>query len=208
MMDKVGVMSVTTSMPIAGNLKNLGFIGMFIGVMFQLIICSLFLLSVLMMNNMFRMGVEKKNFDFALLKVMGANRAFIVANILAGSLKYVLLANLCAYPLAYIALKVVTSVFEDFFGYRYEITPTSDSIIGGLLIGVLVPIFSAIAPIWSVIKNDLAENLNPVRNKTEATKIETYIEGREFPTAKLIFGLIAAGFGLIIYYLLPRALIN
>ena len=44
-------------MPIAGNLINLGFIGMFIGVMFQLIICSLFILSVLMMNNMFRMGV-------------------------------------------------------------------------------------------------------------------------------------------------------
>ncbi len=106
-------------MPIASNLKNLGFIGMFIGVMFQLIICSLFLLSVLMMNNMFRMGVEKKNFDFALLKVMGAKKAFIIANILAGSLKYVLLANLCAYPLAYIALRAVTSVFEDFFGYRY-----------------------------------------------------------------------------------------
>jgi len=98
-------------MPIAGNLKNLGFIGMFIGVMFQLIIFSLFILSVLMMNNMFRMGVERKNFDFALLKVMGANRFFIIANILRGSLKYVVLANILAYPLAYAALKVVTSVF-------------------------------------------------------------------------------------------------
>lgn len=106
-------------MPIAGNLANLGFVGMFVGVMFKLIICSLFLLSVLMMDNMLRMGVERKNFDFALLKVMGANRAYIVVNILAGSLKYVLVANLVAYPLAYLALQVVTAVFEDFFGYRY-----------------------------------------------------------------------------------------
>lgn len=143
-------------MPIAANLVNLGFVGMFIGVMFKLIICSLFVLSALMMNNMFRMGIERKNFDFALLKVMGANRIFIIANILTGSLKYVALANIFAYPLAYLALQIVTTVFEDFFGYRYDITPTYDSIIGGLIIGVLVPIVSSVAPIWSVIRNDLA----------------------------------------------------
>ena len=143
-------------MPIAANLVNLGFVGMFIGVMFKLIICSLFVLSALMMNNMFRMGIERKNFDFALLKVMGANRIFIIANILTGSLKYVALANIFAYPLAYLALQIVTTVFEHFFGYRYDITPTYDSIIGGLIIGVLVPIVSSVAPIWSVIRNDLA----------------------------------------------------
>ena len=49
---------------------------------------------------------------------------------------------------------------------------------GGLFIGVLVPVVSAIAPIWSVIRNDLAENLNPLRNKPEATQVEVYVEGR------------------------------
>ena len=67
---------------------------------------------------------------------------------------------------------------------------------------------SAIAPIWGVIRNDLAENLNPLRNKTEAIKTEIYIEGREFPIGKLVFGILAASFGLMIYYLLPRALIS
>ena len=87
---------------------------------------------------------------------MGADRFFIVVNILASALKYVLFANVIAYPLAYMALQGITSVFEDFFGYRHEITPNFDSILGGLFIGVLVPIVSAIAPIWGVIKNDLA----------------------------------------------------
>jgi len=71
------------------------------------------------MNNMFRMGIERKNFDFALLKVMGAERSFIIGNILAGALKYVAFSNLVAYPAAFIALKFITSVFEDFFGYRH-----------------------------------------------------------------------------------------
>ena len=42
---------------------------------------------------------------------MGANRLFIVANILTGSLKYVIGANILAYPLAYGALYMVSSVF-------------------------------------------------------------------------------------------------
>ena len=100
-----------TELPIAANLNGLGYLGMFMGVMFKLIICSLFILSVLMMNNMFIMGIQSKNFDFALLKVMGANRSFIIANILAGSLKYVAFSNLIAYPLAYLVLNIITGVF-------------------------------------------------------------------------------------------------
>jgi hypothetical protein len=95
-------------MPIASNLINLGYVGMFIGVMLKLIIVSLFMLSVIMMNNMLLMGVERKNFDFALLKVMGADRLFIVINLLSSSLKYVLFANFIAYPLAYLVLQTVT----------------------------------------------------------------------------------------------------
>ena len=110
-MDRIGLFSVDSIMPIATNLVVLGFIGMFIGVMFKLIICSLFLLSAIMMNNMFRVGVERKGFDFALLKVMGADRLFIIINILASALKYVFFANLIAYPLAYLALQGITSVF-------------------------------------------------------------------------------------------------
>lgn len=50
---------------------------------------------------------------------MGADRSFIIANILAGSLKYVAFSNLIAYPLAYVVLNIITGVFEDFFGYRH-----------------------------------------------------------------------------------------
>jgi ABC-type antimicrobial peptide transport system permease subunit len=147
--------SVTTEMPIATNLVVLGYVGMFIGVMLKLIIISLFMLSVIMMNNMLLMGVERKNFDFALLKVMGADRPFIIVNLLTSSLKYVAFANIIAYPLAYLALFGITDIFEDFFGYKHEITPTSSSILGGIFIGVLVPVVSSIAPIWGVMNNDL-----------------------------------------------------
>jgi ABC-type antimicrobial peptide transport system permease subunit len=86
---------------------------------------------------------------------MGANKYFIIGNLLTDSLKYVLLANFIAFPFAYFILSGMTGVFESFFGYKYEITPTLDSIYGAFIIGILVPIISAISPIWDVIKYDL-----------------------------------------------------
>jgi hypothetical protein len=44
-------------MPIASNLIVMGYFGMFIGVILKLIIVSLFILSVIMMNNMLTMGI-------------------------------------------------------------------------------------------------------------------------------------------------------
>lgn len=42
---------------------------------------------------------------------MGADKFFIVVNLLTSSLKYVLFANFIAYPLAYLVLQTVTDVF-------------------------------------------------------------------------------------------------
>jgi hypothetical protein len=100
------------------------------------------------------------------MKMMGANKFFIIINLLSNSLKYVFFSNAIAYPLAYLTLEIVTDVFETFFGYKHPITPTSYSIFGGIVIGVMVPIISSIAPIWGVVKNDLVENLDPVHTKT------------------------------------------
>lgn len=99
-------------MPIANNLVPLSYFGMFIGVILKVIIVSLFILSVLMMNNMLMVGVERKGFDFALVKVMGAGRIFVAGNLITGSMKYVLLSNFIAYPLAYYVLTMVSGVFQ------------------------------------------------------------------------------------------------
>lgn len=141
---------------------------MFIGVILKLIIISLFVLSTIMMNNMMMLGTDRKSFDFALLKTMGANKTFVIFNLIFSSAKHVVIANILAFPFAYLILGFISGIFKDFFGYSYDVKPTISSIFGGIFIGVLVPIVSSIAPIWGIIKNDLVENLNPIRNKTEA----------------------------------------
>ena len=95
-------------MPIASNLIVMSYFGMFIGVVLKLVIFSLFVLSVIMMNNMLTMGIETKQFDMALFKTIGANRLFLVIYILADSLKSVLISNFIAFPFAYLILRLTT----------------------------------------------------------------------------------------------------
>lgn len=139
---------------------------MFIGVILKLIIVSLFVLSILMMNNMMLMGTDQKGFDFALVKTMGASRFFVIFNLLFSSFKYVFISNIIAFPFAYITLSFISNLFVYFFGYSYDVTPTFGAVLGGAFIGILVPIMSSLSPIWGIINNDLVENLNPIRNKT------------------------------------------
>jgi hypothetical protein len=89
----------------------MSYFGMFIGVILKLVITSLFVLSVLMMNNMMLMGTDRKSFDFALLKMMGANRIFVIFNLFFGSFKYVAISNFLAFPFAYFSLHMISGVF-------------------------------------------------------------------------------------------------
>ncbi len=98
-----------SEMPIAVSLVPLGYFGLFIGLILKLIISTLFLLSIMMMNNTLLMGVERRGFDFALMKTLGASVSFVAWNILADSLGLVFIANVVAYPFAYFFLGSVSS---------------------------------------------------------------------------------------------------
>ena len=110
-LDKIGLFAAQSEIPIADNLIQMSYFGMFIGVILKLIIVSLFVLSALMMNNMMLMGTDRKSFDFALLKTMGADKKFIVFNLLFSSFKYVFISNIIAFPFANFTLGIISGLF-------------------------------------------------------------------------------------------------
>jgi ABC-type antimicrobial peptide transport system permease subunit len=57
-------------------------LGLFIGVVFKFIVFGLFVLSVLMMYNMFMIGVESNNYSFGILRTIGMKRVAVVSTVL------------------------------------------------------------------------------------------------------------------------------
>jgi ABC-type antimicrobial peptide transport system permease subunit len=58
-------------------------LGLFIGVVFKFIMFGLFVLSVLMMYNMFMIGVESNNYCFGILRTIGMKRVAVVSTVLS-----------------------------------------------------------------------------------------------------------------------------
>jgi ABC-type antimicrobial peptide transport system permease subunit len=69
-------------MPILYFLKDMSLLGLFIGVVFKFIVFGLFVLSVLMMYNMFMIGVESNNYSFGILRTIGMKRVAVVSTVL------------------------------------------------------------------------------------------------------------------------------
>jgi len=206
--EDLGVYAVKPSEPILYQLSKMSYFGMFIGVILKLIVFSLFCLSVLMMYNMMMIGVESRNFDFGMLRTVGMNRRSLMLTVLVDSLKYVVVANMMGFPVSYGTLKIVSSIFTKFFGFQYVLTPTFDSIVIASVVGFLVPIVASFVPILVALGEKIIESINPVRNKTVAIKHETYVEGREFPVSRFLFGTLSCSFGFMIVYLLPQSLMD
>lgn len=64
-----------------------------------------------MMNNMLTMTVNQRQFEMAVYKTIGANRFFVILVVLIDSLKYVIVANVIAFPFAYVILTFTTDLF-------------------------------------------------------------------------------------------------
>lgn len=104
-------------MPILYLMSKMSYFGMFIGVILKLIVFSLFCLSVLMMYNMMMIGVETRNFDFGMLRTVGLKKRVLMVAVLVDSLRYVVVANLLAFPVSIMTLRVTSTIFTKFFGF-------------------------------------------------------------------------------------------
>lgn len=113
----MGIYAVQSEMPILYLMSKMSYFGMFIGVILKLIVFSLFCLSVLMMYNMMMIGVETRNFDFGMLRTVGLTKQMLMVTVLFDSLKYVIVANVLAFPVSIFALRLTSGIFTTFFGF-------------------------------------------------------------------------------------------
>lgn len=107
--------------PILAELQSLQYLGMFIGVMLKSIVASLFLLSVLMLDATLRAGLDKQKADMSVLKVIGGSRLHVVCHVFGGAMRQVFLANLIAYPSAYLTFKSLQTTTTALMGLDIEV---------------------------------------------------------------------------------------
>jgi hypothetical protein len=89
-----------------------------------------------------------------------------------------------------------------------RVVPSWGATARALVIGILIPMFSAIIPIRRALSNNLNEGLNISRSQNSGVLISFIDNSKRNILPYLLVGTIAILFGISVYYLLPKALIS
>lgn len=100
---------VDMNWPVLNELYGTRFAGMFLGIVLNLIIFVLFMLSVMLLYNLLLVSVETKTYELGVLRVLGLNKLGVVSLILVQSLSYVIPAVIFGFVLSVPLLGMVSN---------------------------------------------------------------------------------------------------
>ena len=206
--ERLGIYPFRMELSVLGELFPLRFSSMFLGVILNMILFILFLLSVILLYSLLLVSVETKTFDMGVVRVLGLNKIGVILMILLQSLSYVLPGIVLGLILSLPALSYAGNALNSAIGVQIPIFPTANAAGFAVLLGLLIPLVSSYVPIREALKQNLQTSLDMSHSKTSAVKISIDVEGKGFPWGRISFSVIASGFGISIYYLLPLSLLS
>ena len=103
---------------------------------------------------------------------------------------------------------VFSLLFTEEEGFSPSLFPTAKATIEALVIGLVIPLASAIVPIQRAISKSLADSLNPQRSSPGGVKVSITNLSLLDSAPLIMFGCIATVYGISVYYILPLALLS
>jgi ABC-type antimicrobial peptide transport system permease subunit len=96
----LGVYPINLELPVLSGLLDTSTAALFLGIILNIIVFILFLLSLVLLYNLLLVSIETKTFELAVLRVQGLNKVGIISLILVQSSFYVFPAVLIGILLA------------------------------------------------------------------------------------------------------------
>ena len=208
LLDQLGYYPVNIDLPVLDFLREQRFGSMFMGIILNLVVFLLCVISILLIYSLLMISVETKSFEMGVMRMIGLDKKGIIQLILIQAFGFVLPAIITAYALSFLVLKWISDTFESGLGAGFPPYPTPTSYIYAFAIGICVPLISAFLPIRAALAQNLTAALDTTRSKTMGVhiSIEQLKDSHDWPL--IGFGVIGIVFGFSVYYLLPLAFLS
>ena len=181
---------------------------MFIGLIFNILLIIFVVVAILLVFSLLMISVEKKSFEFGVMRLVGLTKAGFVAMVLTQAGMFVLPAVVSAFMFSFPIIYVIyASMFGESLGYSPSVVPSGTAVLCALFVGVLIPLVSSIAPIRRGLSANLIETLDTTRSKSKGVEVSIVNKNALNAVPYLLYGSTAVTFGIIIYYGLPVALL-
>ena len=206
---RIGFNQIDADEPIVESLRASRFFALFLGLITNIILIMLTGLAVLLLYSLLMVNVETRTFEVGTMRMLGLTKAGVVQLFLIQAFLYAIPAYIFGMIVSQVAFWLLAQVFED--ATDVAISPYLS--LGGILLatglGLAVPVVAALAPIKTALDVSLVSALQVNRSKQTAVKVTLErSEDGAFSWPMIVTGSVIAGFGFVVYYLLPLALLS
>ena len=206
--DILGVQLLDMDLPILQGLTHLKFIGMFLGIVLNIIVVVLFILSTVLIYNLLMVTVETKTFEFGTIRLLGLTKIGVAQLIFIQALSFVIPGVILGLGSSIPLLMYAGGKLENALQTKVSTMPTGSALAVSLIVGILIPLISSYYPMKKALGKDLNLSLDTAHSKTSSIQISIEIGSRRMPWARITFGFLITIFGIGIYILLPLSLLT
>ncbi len=195
-------------MPLIRGMQRYNYGSVLLNLIFDLIIISLFILSLILIYSLLLITTETNSFEFGNLRLIGSTKKHIILIVILQCISFSVPAFILAFFLHFHILNLINTSLQNLIQTNLNLSYTTNSFFLAFCINFLSPITASILPIRSILRKNIATSLNTSINKTSGMKIEIIsLEKKELYNF-IILGLITFLYGASIYYFLPLSLIS
>lgn len=195
-------------MPLIRGMQRYNYGSVLLNLIFDIIILSLFILSLILIYSLLIITTETNSFEFGNLRLIGSTKKDIILIIIFQCISFSVPAFILAFILHFHVLNLINTSLQNLIQTNLSLSYTRNSFFLAFCINFLSPITTSILPIRSILRKNIAINLNTSINKISGMKIEIIsLEKKELYNF-IILGLITFLYGASIYFFLPLSLIS
>lgn len=203
----VGIGALDLKVPLLGSLLTFNVVSMFFSLVISIITTVLIVLLALLIYSLLLISVESRNFDIAVMRMIGTSRIGVCRLIIVQSLFIALppwlLGLAVANPLISYALSTAVE------GRSESLYVNPSAFLWASVVGILVPVLSSLLPIQAALSTALAQALDYTRPKSAAiTYTIERASDRAIPRFAVAAGSLFSLIGMLLYVVLPSALLS
>lgn len=204
---RVGYPDLDVYPVVMSTLDPFAYVSIFLGLIINMSVFVLMLLCVVLIYSLLMINVESRTFEMGVLRMIGSRRAGLVGLLVTQALTYALPAIVLGLPLAQLLGLGVFRVISVIASIDFPNLLTWDAVVVAAVLGIVIPLLSAILPIRNALMLNLSDSIDGNRSKTKAVVVEiNRSEQHSVSVPVLVVGLFLALFGIGIYLVFPAAL--
>jgi hypothetical protein len=203
----VGIGTLDSTLPLLRSMLGFNLVSMFFSLVISIITAVLIILLALLIYSLLLISVESRNFDVAVMRMVGTSRLGVCRLIIVQSLFIAvppwLLGLVVANPLITSALSAAIE------GRSESLYVNPSALFWASVVGVCVPVLSSLLPIQAALSRELAQALDYTRPKSTAiTYTIERASDRAIPRFAVATGSLFSLLGIVLYVALPSALLR